>query len=238
MVEAKGHVLVRLGWKHAALLDHQGRRIRALSRARTLRIDEPGDWDVQLNTTGDPLAGRLVVLKLPLPLARKAQRKATRRANKKGKVIDPRTLEAARYVMLFTTLPAELLDAEGVLEWYRLRWQIEIGFKRLKQLLKLGQLPHTHPELARSWILAKVVMALLLETLYHQAESVSPWGYERQPVTESVALDKRGAAERSPGAVPGREREDDVGRRPAGGTAARARGAAQRNGRNAGALGA
>jgi IS4 transposase len=233
VVDAQGHVLMRLRWRHAALLDGQGRRVRALSRARRLRIDEIGDWNVQLGTTkGSVIAGRLVVLKLPLPLADKAQRKATRTARRKGKTLDPRTLEAARYVMLFTTLPVEVLDGEGVLEWYRFRWQIEIGFKRFKQLLKLGQLPHTDPELARSWILAKVVVALLLETLYHQAESVSPWGYERARGSESVASNERDGEERGAGTVPGGECDDAVDPRGTGRATPRARGPAQRNGRD------
>jgi hypothetical protein len=238
VVEAHGHVLVRVRWRHAALLDGQGRRVRALSRARQLRVDEVGDWGVRLDTRGGPISGRLVVVKLPLPLAHRAQRRAARTARRKGKVLDARTLEAARYVMVFTTLSSEQLDAEGVLQWYRLRWQIEVGFKRLKQLLKLGRLPHTDPELAQSWILAKVVLALLLETLYRQAESVSPWGYERQPADASLAVDERDAAECLASPVSSGEREHEVVERPAQRTASRARGAAQRNGRDPGTLGA
>jgi hypothetical protein len=57
-------------------------------------------------------------------------------------------------------------------------------------------------------------MALVLETLYHQAESVSPWGYDRAQVTEPVALDERDAEERGARAVPHRERDDELGERP------------------------
>ena len=71
------------------------------------------------------------------------------------------------------TLPARLLGASGVLELYRYRWQIELAFKRLKQLLKLGHLPHQRPDIARTWILAKLVVALLLESLYRNARVFS-----------------------------------------------------------------
>ena len=50
-------------------------------------------------------------------------------------------------------------------------------FKRHKQLLQLGHLPHKDPLAARSWIHAKLVVALLLERLYRNADSLSPWGY-------------------------------------------------------------
>jgi len=110
-------------------------------------------------------------------VAERAERRASRQANRKGKTIDPHTLQAAHFVMVFTTLPATLLAAQGVLELYRCRWQIEITFKRLKQLLKLGRLPHQERRAARSWILAKLVVAFLLETLYRNASAFSPWGY-------------------------------------------------------------
>ena len=79
--------------------------------------------------------------------------------------------------MVFTTLPEELITPADVLELYRFRWQIELVFKRLKQLLRLGHLPHKDPVAAKSWILSKLVIALLLETLYRNARAFFPWGY-------------------------------------------------------------
>jgi IS4 transposase len=84
--------------------------------------------------------------------------------------------------MLFTTLPADWLPAKAVLEWDRYRWQIELAFKWLKPLLKLGRLPHPHPEAATGWIQAKLVVALLLETLYRNARIFSPWGHALENV--------------------------------------------------------
>jgi len=36
----------------------------------------------------------------------------------------------ARYVIVFTTFPADKYSEIEVLEWYRLRWQVELVFKR------------------------------------------------------------------------------------------------------------
>jgi hypothetical protein len=44
---------------------------------------------------------------------------------------------------------------------------------RLKQLLKLGRLPHKSLTIAQTWILAKLMVALLLETLYRNARVFS-----------------------------------------------------------------
>jgi Transposase DDE domain len=176
--DAGAYILVRLRWCHSSMVDCRDRRFNALQHAKKVRVGRVGAWSVKLPVpTGKAIAGRVVATRLPAPLAAKAERRITNLASKKQKKIDPRSLQAAHFVMVFTTLPATLLSTAGVLELYRYRWQIELAFKWLKQLLKLGRLPHKTPEIARAWILAKLVVALLLETLYRNARAFSPWGY-------------------------------------------------------------
>ena len=178
VVKAGGHVLVRLRWSHPAMTAAHGRAFHALEHVRDLHVGDVGCWPVTLHVPGsEAIAGRVIATKLPAPLAEMAVRKLTRVASKKNKKLDPRSLEAAQLVMVFTTLPQTLLAAPDVLELYRYRWQVELAFKRLKQLLRLGRLPHKDPRSARGWILAKLVVALLLETLYRNARALSPWGY-------------------------------------------------------------
>lgn len=180
-LQAQGHVLVRMRWTHPALQDEQGHKVRALDWAQSLQAGEVGDWSAWLqDAQREPLAGRVVALKLPAPLAQRAEKKAKRRATKKKQQASERSLLAAHYVLLFTTLPREKVPALEVLELYRFRWQIELAFKRLKQILQLGQLPHKDPLAAQAWISAKLVLALLLETLYRNALTLSPWGYRIQ----------------------------------------------------------
>lgn len=175
---AKAHVLIRMRWTHPALQDRHGLRFDALTHARRVKTGAIGAWPVQMQVPeGAPIEGRVVALRLPAPLAAKARRRAEQRSLRKGKQPDPRSLQAAQFVMLFTTVPEPLLAAEGVAELYRFRWQIELAFKRMKQLLKLGRLPHQDTEAARTWILAKLVLAFLLETLFRNARNFSPWGY-------------------------------------------------------------
>lgn len=180
-VNAGAHVLLRLRWSHAAMRDMRGRVFRALTCARRLRVGQVGEWPVRLvDGETEGVEGRVIATKLPAPVAAKAERRVARKASKKQQRADPRSLEATHYVMVFTTLPATLLAAADVLELYRFRWQIELAFKRLKQLLKLSRLPHKDPRAARGWILAKLVVALILETLYRNAGAISPWGYQLQ----------------------------------------------------------
>ena len=188
MVETGADVLVRMRWVHPSMTDNRGRPITALSLASHVRLGRTGDFPVRMSTgAGATVAGRIVIIKLPLPLAERNRKRLRREASKKQrKNLDPRSLDAAGYVFLFTTLRKTALDAAGVAELYRFRWQIEIAFKRHKQLLKLGQLPYKDRRAAQAWILAKLIVALLLETLYRNASDFSPWGYPMQ-ATRTVA---------------------------------------------------
>jgi len=176
---AGAHAVIRLRWKHPRMEDAKGRTRRALDLAKRLKIGREGDWPVYLPVpTGQRIAGRIVAVRLPAPLAQRARKRVRRAASKKQTRIDPHTLQAAGYVFLFTTLPADRLSTEQVLDLYRYRWQIELAFKWLKQLLKLGRLPHQDPQAAAGWIQAKLVVALVLETLFRSARIFSPWGYD------------------------------------------------------------
>ncbi|MFH1570540.1 MAG: IS4 family transposase [Gemmatimonadota bacterium] len=178
----RAHALIRLRWKHPRLLDDQGRVCRALDWAATLKAGQVGDWPVFVPLPdGGRIAGRVVAVRLPAPLAERARQKARRAASRKQHRLQPRTLKAAEYVLLFTTLPPDQLGASAVLELYRYRWQVELAFKWLKQLLKLGRVPHQDPQAATGWIQAKLVVALLLESLLRSARVFSPWGYHIQP---------------------------------------------------------
>jgi IS4 transposase len=176
--KAKAYVLLRLRWTHTPMQDEQGRSFQALAKAKRLRVGQVGEWPVLLDDRqGKPIPARVVITKLPAPLAAKAERRLAKRYAKRNRTPHPNTLQAAHYVMLFTTLSKEQLTAEQVLELYRYRWQVELAFKRHKQLLKLGRLPHKDAAAAQSWILAKLLMALVLETLYRNAKAISPWGF-------------------------------------------------------------
>lgn len=80
-------------------------------------------------------------------------------------------------IWLLTTATTGDLDAVTALAVYRLRWQIELLFKRLKSLLSFDALPSRTEPLARSWILARLLAAALIERLIYREPALSPWGY-------------------------------------------------------------
>ena len=59
---------------------------------------------------------------------------------------------AADFMILATSLPKNGYSAKAVLAAYRLRWQIERAFKRLKSLLHIDRMPTWTERGSRSWL--------------------------------------------------------------------------------------
>jgi hypothetical protein len=78
-------------------------------------------------------------------------------------------------VWVFTTLATDQATGAQVMDLYRVRWQVELLFKRLKSLLHLDSLPSRSGPTARSWILSRLLLAALGQRLL--APTFSPWGY-------------------------------------------------------------
>ena len=100
-----------------------------------------------------------------------------RKASQNGRKLKEETLFFAQYVILFTTFPEDRFSAVDVLEWYRIRWQVELVFKRFKQIAHLGHLPKYDDDSAKAWLYGKLLTALLSEKIVVHAATVSPWGY-------------------------------------------------------------
>lgn len=141
--------------------------------------DQSGEWVATIkNTDNGRIEGRLCAIRKSEIAANLAIAKIKKRALAKQKKVKPETLEYAKYVIIFTTLPLEKFSTKSVLEGYRLRWQIELVFKRLKSLAEFGHLPKYDDASARAWLYGKLFVGLLTEKLVRYARAISPWGYE------------------------------------------------------------
>jgi hypothetical protein len=183
-------VTVRLNPRAVRLLDAQQKPFALLRYLRRLRkTGEVGCWAVNLTGAAGqtPVSGRLCVVRKSRAAIAKSQAKVERSASSNGRNLQPDTLLYAEYVMVFTTAPASI-SASQILEIYRLRWQIELVFKRFKQLAQLGHLPKEDEESSKAWLYGKLFVALLTERLIRHAESFSPWGYDVAKASESKSL--------------------------------------------------
>jgi hypothetical protein len=179
VVNSQGHVLVRFHSTNLPLSTRQGKTFKPLEHLRSLADGNAGDWDVWFQSPEDGrlIKGRLCALRKSREAMELAKKHLRQMASKKGKKLRTETLEYAEYVILFTTVNRHNLKGEDVLQLYRGRWQIELAFKRLKSIIGIGHLPKYDPDSCIAWLYGKMMVALLVERLYREAESFSPWGY-------------------------------------------------------------
>jgi hypothetical protein len=182
VMRAGASFIIRFPWSTLPLEHPDGESFDLLGALRSLPEAAPGEFAVTFRSPqGEPLACRLVAIRKSEPAAAAARQRILKEAGKRQRNIDLRTLEAAGYFFVLTNVPPTL-EAAKVLALYGLRWQIEMKFKTLKSVLHLGNVPVRNPELLRVYVLAKLLVAVLIDEFITSAESFSPWGY---PITTS-----------------------------------------------------
>ena len=171
VIEAGADVVIRAGWKGARWLVVEGGAVdlvAVLDIAASRVLFVRPIWIKRKR--GTPLALRLVAVKKPVQAAAAARRKAHRDAQRGGHQLSKQTLVAADWVILVTSLKPKDFATADVLALYRLRWRIELGFKRLKSLIGLKGPPGTDERSARPHVLAHLLIILLLEPLVDELE--------------------------------------------------------------------
>ncbi len=193
VVQRQAHAVLRTGLHQIELHDSQQQPLDLLTRLRTLRIGQAGDWQAWLPGSRHEGAGRQTVAvrvcayKKTAAQTLAAVQAIEKEARKKKRKVKPETIEAAGYVIVLTTLLQP--DASAIMELYRRRWQVELAFKRLKSLLQLGHLKKLDEQGAKAWLQGKLLVACLIEALILTAERFSPWGWRKpQEVAPARAL--------------------------------------------------
>ena len=124
-------VLIRVNPQAFVAYSPHGRRFALLTRLRALsQAGQVGEWEVVLRGPNMSFRGRVCAVRKSDHAIRLANRRLHRKASKKQMNTKPETLEFAKYVIVFTTRRGD--SGAKILEWYRMRWQIELVFKRLK----------------------------------------------------------------------------------------------------------
>jgi hypothetical protein len=112
-----------------------GQRARPLAGLlKEWRLRGEAEVDLQGAQVGDKekATGRLTVLACPRGVAEKRLRKAEQGARRRGRQLSERQKELCHWQVLFSNAPPAWLSAAQVWQVYRLRWQIELLFKRFK----------------------------------------------------------------------------------------------------------
>ncbi len=189
-----GFVIVRLNDQNTPLEHEEGHPVRLLDWLEQLatpgQVGELQVWLPASKGANARIAARLCAVRKSFESAALAERKLKQRASRKQSTMKEATLEHSAWIVVLTTVPAEVLSGSEALEWYRVRWQIELAFKRLKSLGDVGHLPKRDEASSRAWVYGKLLIALLTEKMQRHAAAFSPWGgrwLEQDPPPEFLA---------------------------------------------------
>jgi hypothetical protein len=171
VLDAGADVLVRYRLEGAELQDDSGEVIDVLGAVESLEVGQTMDLDVAIKLPRRVAAGRLIAYRLPDDAVERARERLRR---EKGSELSGRVFEAAKYVLLFTTAARSRLDADRCLSAYRLRWQIELQFKRWKSLCGFDLLPNWRDDTTLAWLYAKVLLGALLDRMASIPTELSP----------------------------------------------------------------
>lgn len=166
---AQAHVVVRMNPHTIRVCDEQRKRISLLSLEN--RVPEVGGEEF-----------RIII---PIPPERQTKSHKTWDLARAVAWLPARAVAArtrhGEVIWVLTTLPPEQASRLELMRLYRLRWQIELFFKRLKSLLHVDTLPSRQGPTAKAWMLARFLAAALAQKLAQPAGPLSPWGYELRP---------------------------------------------------------
>lgn len=175
VIDQGADVLVRVNRGALVLHDDDEQAIDVLDWLRALDGHRASECRARVRVGSGSssrwIDGRLIGFRLPDNEAADARQRVLR---EHGPGASDELLEAAGYVALFTTVPSARLSAARCVEAYRLRWQIELQFKRWKSLCRFDRLPNYRDDTIRSWLTAKVLLGLVLDRMASADAELSP----------------------------------------------------------------
>lgn len=127
------------------------------------------------NTPEERLSCRVCAIKKSETAAAQARKELRQYSSRRGTTPTALTLMLCDFIIIITTLPDDVFSLKAILELYRIRWQVELVFKRFKSVLKIGAIPKYTDESTEAWIYGKMFIALLIERFSSRLGAFSPW---------------------------------------------------------------
>jgi Transposase DDE domain len=118
-------------------------------------------------------AVRVLAARLPPEAAARARQRKYQQAQKHGRTPSATTGALADWVLVATTLAADW-SLPDVLRLYRARWQVELVFKRRKQLLRFNQLRSTNRTTIEATVRALLVAWALQDGIVAEIRALLP----------------------------------------------------------------
>lgn len=182
-----GDFIVRMQHSGGAPLDdRQGQRFATVAWLRQcfpqpytgLTVSPPVAIDLTLVGRHGRFPVRLIACALPPAAAQRARKRALDRARRSRYTASADGLFAVGFFFVLTSLPTTTWPAQQIVDFYRFRWQVELHFKRLKSILHLDHLRALDPDLVQTYLLAKLLLALVLDVCLGQFHDQVPEWFE------------------------------------------------------------
>jgi hypothetical protein len=164
--------IVRLKYNAFTLYNEAGKKIDLLKEIND--VGETAAKDITVFAKFSELGLkklRICLIRIPNDEYNRVER--ARKASNDETSYEARLLR--HYVVLITSLPI-VVSADSIITLYRLRWQIELYFKRLKSILDFGNVPVRREDSVFAWLNAKLLVSLLVEEMIAEV-SFSPSGH-------------------------------------------------------------
>lgn len=173
-IAGKGNYILRIRSKAFKLYDEEKKEINLLRQLKKVTIEKGTEIEAYMENSSKQLVKlRVCFIKKTAEEIEKSRRKINRRDSKKGITTSEESKEMNDYIVVITSLPEDITTDE-ILSLYRLRWQVELYFKRLKSIMNFGDCPKKKEESIMTWLNGKLMVALLIEKAMATAVSFSP----------------------------------------------------------------
>ena len=172
-----GDFLARIRAKAFNIYDSNNKKIKLIRLLKPLPIGQIKELEVYADINAESkFKMRLIALRKDDVKAEESIKRALHEHSKKQRSVNPETLELHRYVILVSSLP-DSINSRQIMELYRIRWQIELAFKRLKSIMGIGHLPKKDEKSCSAWLHGKLLEAQLVQAIIDEGQLFSPWGY-------------------------------------------------------------
>lgn len=169
--QQQSYVILRFAPSTCPLLDQ---RLQPLDIVKWLKQVKRGThcrnaWCIH---EGKKYHVRIIASALPPEKAAEARKRREQEAKKKGKQLQPDTLFLVGWMLLITNLPKRPWSYKRIIQLYRARWQIELLFKRMKQMIDMHVTRSKTPQGCESSLLAWLILWALQEQEAQEARAV------------------------------------------------------------------
>ena len=149
-----------------SIYNGKNQEIDLFQRLSTLKEGKTADISAQCIIDGYYEPIRICAMRKDKDSERKGLKRLKKENQRKrgGIPVSKMQQESNKFIVVVTSL-GKNITATQIMELYRIRWQIEIAFKRLKSLFQYNDLPSKRSDSVKAWFYGKLLFAALCETL-------------------------------------------------------------------------